>query len=124
MQGTVHHIIAFGAILSSNILHHSNVSAFDDDFCGVVVTAKDRAKVRAGRGWCESGGVVRGPRQEDGSPLAPFGTIMTVCNLTPVAHRNITSRLTYSNPSLVGLNSAGLSSARSGVWPWMVDATR
>src|SRR4029078_4846903 len=49
-----------------------------------------------------------------GAPLAPFGTRMTVCSLTPSRIGTMTSRRTWSNASVTGANFAGVSLRR--VW--------
>src|SRR5208282_184813 len=49
-----------------------------------------------------------------GASFAPFGTMMTVCNLTPSRMGIITSRLTYSKLSVTGTNLAGVSLGKAG----------
>src|SRR5215475_13551839 len=53
-----------------------------------------------------------------GALFAPLGTRITVCSFTPSRMGIITSRLTYSKPSLVGSNFCGVSLGKVLTWPW------
>ena len=41
MQGTVHHVITFRAVLPADVLYDANVSAFDDNIRCVVIAVRD-----------------------------------------------------------------------------------
>ena len=49
-----------------------------------------------------------------GARRAPFGTRMTVCSFTPSRIGIMTSRRTWSKPSLVGTSFAGISLGSDG----------
>jgi hypothetical protein len=49
VQGTVHHVVALGAVLAAHVLHHADVAAFDDHVNGVIVALQDWPQVGAVR---------------------------------------------------------------------------
>ena len=70
-QGTIHHIIALGFILATNVLHHAYVATLNNGVRRIIVTLQDRPQMRAvavvGQFIC----VVRCTRQKD---RRTFGT--------------------------------------------------
>ena len=65
VDGAVHHVVAFGAVLAANVLDNADVAAFNDHVGGVVVAVECRPEVRARRVAGELIGVVRRARQQN-----------------------------------------------------------
>ncbi len=64
MQRAVHHIIALGAVLASNIFDHADVPALDDHIGRIVITVEGCRKVRAALQRRELIRAVRSARQQ------------------------------------------------------------
>ena len=86
VEGPVHHVVALAAVFAANVLHDSNVAAFEDGLGGVVVAQEAGAEMGA-VALVVSVIALYGVRvSRMPARFAPLGTRMTVCSLTLVAH--------------------------------------
>ena len=88
VERPVHDVVALGAVLAADVLHHADVATFDDHVGGVVVAGEDGAQVRA---LCVGGelvGAVGGAGEEDGRAVGALWHQDDGVELDPVAHRD------------------------------------
>ena len=90
VQGAVHDVVAFGAVLAADILNHADVAALDDHLGGIVVAVQDRSSEwsqMSALGMAgEFGGVVGRARQQDRRVLRALGDQDDGVQLDAVAH--------------------------------------
>ena len=87
-ERAIHDVIALGAVLAADILHHADVAAGNNDVLRIVVPVQFRAKVRA-LGICRRGArVVRRARHEDRRVAGAFGNKDHRVQLDAVPHRD------------------------------------
>ncbi len=100
VQRAIHHVIAFGAVLAADILHHANITALDDHFGRIVIAIKNRPQVRTGSLTSLRRGAVRRARKQHRRIVRSFGQNDNRVQLHPIAHGNHHVALDVVEPSL------------------------
>src|SRR5438270_10042864 len=90
VQWASHHIVALRTVSSAHVLNYADVSTFNDDVSGVVVSVETWPEMRAVKVAGESRGVIRSAGQQDwcSFQLRAFRDQEHCVELHPVAHRN------------------------------------
>ena len=73
VQRPVHHIVALGAVLAANVLHHPDVAAVHDHVGGVVISVERSPQMRADAVGRQHIGAVGRAGEEDRRLLRSFG---------------------------------------------------
>ena len=86
--GAIHHVVALGAVLATNVLNDADVAAVENDVDGVVIAVEIRSEVRAGGMRGEFVGAVGRTSQQDRGMRRAFGNENHGVQVDTVAHRD------------------------------------
>jgi hypothetical protein len=88
VERPIHHVVAFGAVLSADILNDPDVAAFDNHVGGVVVSIEDGAEMGTGDMTREQVGAVGCAREQDRGVFCALGHQDHSVKTDPIAHGN------------------------------------
>lgn len=88
VDGPVHHVVAFAAVLAANILHHANVATLNDWLGRVIVAVEAGREMDARCIGGQHGRVVRCSREQNPFSICAFGDQDDRMQLDAVPHGN------------------------------------